>query len=272
MRTLKTRRNRPAGASLPAAMTVAGSDSGAGAGIQADLLAFAALGVFGTTVVTCLTAQNPRGVTGVHEVPAEFVAGQMRQVTAFFPVRAVKTGMLYSAAIVEAVSGFLRERRRIRVVVDPVMVATSGAVLLRPDAIDAIQALLLPLATVATPNLDEAAVLLGRRPAGVAEAVDAARALAVRFRVPILLKGGHLEGGAIVDVLARPRGRPVCYEGKRIEGVDTHGSGCTLSAAIAALLARGESLEAAVAGARAYLRRGLAHPLEVAGSRFIAHL
>lgn len=256
---------------LAVALTVAGSDSGGGAGIQADLLTFAGLGVFGTTVITCLTAQNPDGVSGVHEVPAEFVAEQVRQVVDYFPVRAAKTGMLFSAPVIAAVAAFFREHRRIRLVVDPVMVATSGAVLLQPDAIEAMRRELLPLAALVTPNLDEAAVLLGRRPEGEAGAVVAARELAAQFRVPFLLKGGHLAGDAIVDVLARPRGKPAVFRARRIRGVDTHGSGCTLSAAIAALLARGESLDEAVAGGRRYLRRGISHPLAVAGRRFIAH-
>lgn len=258
-------------ARLPVALTVAGSDSGGGAGVQADLLTFAGLGVFGTTAISCLTAQNPGGVSGVHEVPAEFVAEQARQVVDYFPVRAAKTGMLFSAPIIAAVAAFFRAHRRIRLVVDPVMVATSGAVLLKPDAIEAMRRELLPLAALVTPNLDEAAVLLGRRPEGEAEAVAAARELAAQFRVPFLLKGGHLAGDAIADVLAWPRGRVRVFRARRIRGVDTHGSGCTLSAAIAALLARGEGLEDAVAAGRRYLRGGIARPLAVAGRRFIAH-
>lgn len=255
----------------PVALTIAGSDSGGGAGIQADLLTFAALGVFGTTAITCLTAQNPAGVASVHEAPAEFVAQQMRQVTDYFRVRALKTGMLFSEAIVRAVAAFLGERPQIPAVIDPVMVATSGAVLLQPRAITAITESLLPLAAIVTPNLDEVGVLLGHKPADASEATDAARALARKFDVPFLVKGGHLAGDALVDVLARPRGSPRVFRSRRVPGVDTHGSGCTLSAGIAALLARGETLETAVAGARAYLRRGLTHPLTLGGRKFIAH-
>jgi len=257
--------------SLPFALSIAGSDSGAGAGIQADLLTFSALGVFGTTAITCLTAQNPAGVSGVHEVPAAFVGSQIDRVAEFFPLRSVKTGMLFSAAIIGVVTEFLRQHPRIRSVVDPVMVATSGAVLLRPEAIDALQADLLPLATVATPNLEEAGVLLGRRPSDARELIDAARILAARFGVPVLVKGGHLDAGEIVDALARPRGRPLVFRGRRIEGIDTHGSGCTLSAAIAARLAHGDRLEAAVDAARAYLRRGLTRALTVGRKRYISH-
>jgi hydroxymethylpyrimidine/phosphomethylpyrimidine kinase len=256
---------------LSVALTVAGSDSGAGAGIQADLLTFAALGVFGTTAITSLTAQNPAGVSGVHAVPPEFVAEQIRQITAYFPVRALKTGMLFNAAIIEVVADFLAKQRRVLAVVDPVMVASSGALLLQPEAVNALRTSLLPMAALVTPNLDEAAVLLGRRPEGVTETIEAARGLAAHFSVPFLLKGGHLPGERIVDVLARPRGRPVVWRSRRIRDVDTHGSGCTLSAAIAALLARGERLEDAVEGARRYLRRGMRRPIAVAGRRFIAH-
>lgn len=256
---------------LPVALTIAGSDSGAGAGIQADLLTFAAFDVFGTTVISSLTAQNPDGVSVVHAVPAEFVTEQIDQVTTYFRVRALKTGMLFNAGIIEVVAGFLARHRRVRAVVDPVMVATSGALLLQDDAVDALRRSLLPVAALVTPNLDEAAVLLGHRPAGEKEIIEAARGLAAHFAVPFLLKGGHLEGERVVDVLARPRGLPVVWRSRRIREVDTHGSGCTLSAGIAALLARGERLEAAVDGARRYLRRGMLRPLRVAGRRFIAH-
>ncbi len=256
---------------LPAALTIAGSDSGAGAGVQADLLTFAGLDVFGTTAITCLTAQNPDGVSSVHEVPAAHVADQLQRVASFFPLRAVKTGMLFSAPIIAEVVSFLRIHRRPPVVVDPVMVATSGARLLREDAIAALRDGLFPRAALVTPNLDEAAVLLGRRPAGRGDVIDAAAELAARFRVPFLVKGGHLEGATLVDVLARPRALPTVFTGTRVTGVDTHGSGCTLSAAIAAHLARGLSLEEAVAAGRRFLRRGLARPLAVGGRRFITH-
>jgi hydroxymethylpyrimidine/phosphomethylpyrimidine kinase len=265
------KRRTRAQSSLPVALSIAGSDSGGGAGIQADLLTFAALGVFGTTAITCLTAQNPDGVSAVHEAPAEMVREQIHQVATFFAPTAVKTGMLFSAAIVDVVATFAAAHRRTRIVVDPVMVATSGARLLREDAIAALCDRLFPHAALVTPNLDEAAVLLGRRPAHRGEIIDAAEALATRFRVPFLLKGGHLEGDRLVDVLARPRALPVVHSGRRVHDVDTHGSGCTLSAAVAALLARGHALEEAVVLGRRFLQRGLKRPLEVRGRRFIAH-
>lgn len=253
------------------ALTVAGSDSGAGAGIQADLLTFSNHGVFGTTAITCLTAQNPGAVSGVHAAPAEFVREQIEAVCSFFPVKAAKTGMLFDAGIVAEVAAAFTRRHRISLVVDPVMVATSGAVLLREDAIAALTQALFPLAMVITPNLDETAVLLGARPAGFDELRDAASTLSRRYGTSVLLKGGHLPGNELIDVLAQPRGRMISYRSRRIGGVDTHGSGCTLSAAITANLATGRSLEDAVAAARRYLRRGMMRPLHAAGRRFIAH-
>lgn len=257
---------------LPVALTIAGSDSGAGAGVQADLLTFAANGVFGTTAIACLTAQNPDGVTGVVALEADFVREQVLQVLRFFDVRAIKTGMLFNAPIIKAVAALLGENRRIPAVVDPVMVATSGATLLQPDAVAAVTGQLLPLAALVTPNLDEAAVLLGRRPANVAEVQDAAVNLATKFGVPFLVKGGHLPGDELVDVLGTPDHRIVRFADRRIRGVDTHGSGCTLASAIAAQLARGVPLEVGIVAARQYLRRGLERSLNLRGRRFISHL
>ncbi len=256
---------------LSAALTVAGSDSGGGAGIQADLLTFAAHGVFGLTAITCLTAQNPSGVSGVEAVPAEFVLSQIRQVSAYFRIGAWKTGMLFNASIIGAVAAHARAAGTPPLVCDPVMVASSGASLLHPDAVEAVKELLLPAAFLITPNLDEAAVLLGQRPRDASDLPDAARELVRRFGTSVLLKGGHLDGGLITDTLCQRDGSLTNYQGARIPGVDTHGSGCTLSAAITARLARGETLETAVAGARDYLRRGMESPLRVAGKSFISH-
>ena len=259
-------------AEMPAALTIAGSDSGAGAGIQADLLTFAAHGVFGTTAITCLTAQNPGGVSTIEALPETFVAEQIAQVHRYFKLRALKTGMLYSAPIIGAVSDFLRSARGIPAVVDPVMVATSGAVLLRPEALAAVRDRLLPLATVVTPNLDEVAVLLGSRPASVEAMEEAGRNLCRIHGVSFLIKGGHLEGDDLADLLVQPGGRVTRFTSTRVPGVDTHGSGCTLSAAIAANLALGLGLEEAVAAAREYLRRGLSRGVVLGGRKFISHL
>jgi hydroxymethylpyrimidine/phosphomethylpyrimidine kinase len=269
MRAAVTPASQPS--ALPAALSIAGSDSGAGAGVQADLLTFAAHGVYGTTAITCLTAQNPDGVTSVHAGPPEFVLQQIESVLCYFPVRAAKTGMLLNTEIVAAVAKILTTHRRIPLVIDPVMVATSGAVLLREDAIRAMTEHLFPLGRVITPNLDEGAVLLGRRPESHEELIEAAVTLSERYGTSVLLKGGHLHGRRLTDVLASPGSKVRVYEGTRIAGVDTHGSGCTLSAAIAANLALGRDLPASVERARRYLRQGMTRPLRVAGRNFIAH-
>jgi hydroxymethylpyrimidine/phosphomethylpyrimidine kinase len=256
--------------SLPSALSIAGSDSGAGAGIQADLLTFAAQGVFGTTAITCLTAQNPRGVSGVLPVPPDFVLEQCRQVAGHFHPKALKTGMLLEAGIVEAVARFIQESG-IPAVVDPVMVATSGATLLAPEAVESVKKRLIPQAALVTPNLDEASILLGRKALGGVGAEAEAVELAKTYGVPFLLKGGHAEGDVLIDVLAWPDGRTVTYKARRAPGVDTHGSGCTLSAAITAHLALGKGLEEAVRIAHAYLQGAIHKSISVSGLNVIRH-
>lgn len=233
------------------AMTIAGSDSGGGAGIQADLKTFSALGVFGTSAITAITAQNTLGVTAVFELPIDIIAAQIDAVVSDIGADAVKTGMLSSSEIIRVVAAKVREHGLSTLVVDPVMVATSGDRLLREDAVTALRTELLPLATVATPNLPEAGVLLGREIGSVEQMRDAAREIVGLGARSVLVKGGHLTGDA-VDVF---------YDGTsflelpapRIDTTSTHGTGCTLASAIAALLARGESLEGAIKGAKAYV-------------------
>ncbi len=279
---------------LPVALTIAGSDSGGGAGIQADLLTFAAHGVFGTTAISALTAQNPDGVSAVHAVPAEFVREQAEQVARFFKIRAAKTGMLANAEIIAAVADFFAEHREIKLVVDPVMIATSGAKLLDDAALGALRERLIPLAALVTPNLDEAEELLGEKFSWRGNAKTefrdvevSAEKLADALGVPVLLKGGHGNGNEVCDLLAFPkktsaalRPRGIGCRHARVEKTDTHGSGCTLSAAIAANLAfpspasaeAGETaLGDAVARAVDYVFCGIAQPLSVAGRNFIAH-
>lgn len=258
-------------ASTPVALSIAGSDSGGGAGIQADLRAFAARGVFGTTAITCLTAQNPDSVTQVVPTTAAFLREQILQVDRFFSLGAVKTGMLFSTELIKEVVAFLQERPNLPAVIDPVMVATSGATLLHPDAVRALREELLPLAAVVTPNLDEAGILLGTAPTNREEMIEAARALAKTIGKAVLLKGGHLAGDSLLDVLAGPEDEPQLFEDARVAEVDTHGSGCTLSAAIAAELARGTPLLEAVTAARAYLRRTLQQAIPLGGRAFINH-
>ncbi|WP_428265303.1 bifunctional hydroxymethylpyrimidine kinase/phosphomethylpyrimidine kinase [Haliangium sp.] len=250
-------------ANRPVALSVAGSDSGAGAGIQADLRVFVRLGVFGTTALTAVTAQNLDGVRAVSGVPAEVVEAQIAAVLEGFAVAAVKTGMLWSAAIIERVAAAVAAAA-IPVVVDPVMVATSGARLLQADAVAAYRERLIPHCTLLTPNLDEAAVLL-ERPGIEADQLDACAAeLARQYGCAVLLKGGHL-AAAPVDVLAHG-GQVIRWRHPRVEGVNTHGSGCMLSAAIAAWLARGADLVTACERGLGFVHQALAHPVAPAAA------
>lgn len=267
----KTMKSKPTTIQKPVVLTIAGSDSGGGAGIQADLKTFSARGVFGTSAITCLTAQNPDSVTRVMPVKADFMREQMLQVSRFFTLTAVKTGMLLSADLIREVADYLGQYPGLPIVVDPVMVASSGAPLLEPKAVDALRELLFPLATVITPNLEEAQVLLGSSPSDREGMSDCAQALADLLHRPVLLKGGHLKENLLVDVLAEPGGVTHSFEDIRIENVDTHGSGCTLSAAIAAELAHGASLFHAVVAARSYLRRTLSHAVQLGPRSFINH-
>ncbi|KAF0095554.1 MAG: hydroxymethylpyrimidine/phosphomethylpyrimidine kinase [Puniceicoccaceae bacterium 5H] len=256
---------------MPAVVSIATTDSGCGAGSQADLLTFAARDTYGTTVLTNLTAQNPDAVLAIEELSSEFIEAQWKAVHGFFPLKAIKTGMLFSSRVIQLVAGFLREAK-LPVVVDPVMVSTSGAVLLQEAAIEALKTELLPLATLMTPNLDEAKVLLGWRPNTPAEMERAAQELVDQYHTSVLLKGGHLEDKTeLVDILQIQDGRQRKFRHYRIEGVDTHGGGCTLSSAIAAELAKDHELELAVAEALAYLHQTFAQPLQVDGRNYINH-
>jgi len=243
---------------MPVVLTIAGSDSGGGAGIQADLKTFEATGVFGTSAITCVTAQNPDAVTGVQALDPDMVKRQIAAVCAGFPVAAAKTGMLYSAGIVRAVAESLSEHPVGILVVDPVMVATSGARLLRDDAVSALRELILPRATVVTPNVPEAEVLAGCTIRTPADVRSSAARLAVEFRTAFVLKGGHMESGAdVVDVLAEKDGRIFDFRTPRLNARETHGTGCTFSAALAAYLALGSSLPEAVGKAQSFVARAL---------------
>lgn len=244
---------------VPIALTVAGSDSSGGAGIQADLKTFSAFGVYGASAITALTAQNTRGVTGIHTPPAAFVVDQMRAVLDDLAVGAIKTGMLANAAIVRAVAGELAARPSIPIVVDPVMVATSGDLLLEADAVDAVRMALIPGARLVTPNLAEAATLTGQVPARtLPEMAEQGRMILALGCAAVLVKGGHAAGATAVDVLVQEHG-VLHYDGAWVDTPHTHGTGCTLSAAIAALLASGVALEEAVGRAKDYVRQGLEH-------------
>lgn len=246
----------------PVVLSVAGSDSGGGAGIQADLRAFSRLGTFGTTAITAITAQNLSGVTDVHGVPVATVRAQIEAVLAGFDVRAAKTGMLWSAEIVSTVARIRQQGRVRHWVVDPVMVATSGARLLKEDAIAAYKRELLPGASLATPNLDEAAVLLERGPIERGEIDAVARELERSLGCAVLLKGGHLQGDP-VDLLC-VGGQLTRWAHPRLAVVNTHGTGCMLSAAIAAQLGLGATLQDACAKGLAFVADALSQPWEIA--------
>jgi hydroxymethylpyrimidine/phosphomethylpyrimidine kinase len=243
------------------ALTIAGSDSGGGAGIQADLKTFSALGVFGMTAITALTAQNTTGVSGVVEMPPEFVGAQIDAVVGDIGVNAAKTGMLSSAAIIERVAAKIREHRMTALVVDPVMIAKSGAALLRPEAREALRRILLPLALVITPNLHEASALLDRPVRTVAEMKAAARALHALGPHYTVIKGGHLDGDP-VDVVFDGR-RLDRLDARRIATPHTHGTGCIFSAAITAGLARGRPVPDAIREAKTFVTAAIAAGIAV---------
>lgn len=242
---------------LPVALTIAGSDSGGGAGIQADLKTFHAFGVFGTSAITAVTVQNTRGVTGVHAVPVDVVRAQIAAVAGDLPPAACKSGMLATAPLVEAVAESIRAHALRNFVLDPVMVATSGDRLLDRDAERTIVDRLLPLATVVTPNLDEASILTGEEVRDPAAMRRAAEALVEMGAGAALLKGGHLAAAELVDVLFDGREWRE-WRRPRLMTRSTHGTGCTLSAGIAAGLAHGRPLTRAVGDALDYVHRAMA--------------
>jgi hydroxymethylpyrimidine/phosphomethylpyrimidine kinase len=239
------------------ALTIAGSDSGGGAGIQADLKTFHQFGVFGTTVIVAITAQNTQGVTDVHVVPLSTVEAQMAALAADLPPHATKSGMLATAELVETVARGIRRYGFPNYVLDPVMVATSGDRLLNRDAEKSVARLLVPLATVVTPNLDEAAILVEEEVETVAQMERAGKALVKLGAQAALIKGGHLDGERVTDVLVTQDGVHR-FTHPRIHTTSVHGTGCTLSSAIAAGLALGRSLDRSVSEALAFVHRAIA--------------
>ena len=247
--------------SAPVALTIAGSDCSAGAGLQADLKTFTSFGVYGLTAVTCVVAEVPGKVSHIQPVDLKNLEDQLRLLFTSFPVAAVKTGMLYSAEVIELVAHLLHALPQAPpLVVDPVMVATSGDALIKDEAVLAYQRLLFPLATLITPNLDEASVLLGAKISKPEMLWPAADALRHRFGCAVLLKGGHLKGKVALDVLRDDDGFAE-HAAPFVSGVSTHGTGCTYSAAIAAGLAKGKSLRQAVASGKKYVTRAITQHL-----------
>lgn len=249
-----------ASCNIPVAMTIAGSDSGGGAGLQADLKVFAALKVFGTTAITCITAQNPATVAGVEPVSPDMVSLQIQTVFSAFEVKAVKTGMLYSPAIIRAVAREVQKKKSGILVVDPVMIATSGNRLIQSRALTILCSELLPLATVITPNIPEAEWLSGRNITNLAEAQAVAVELACKFNTACVVKGGHLRAGTVTDILC-VRGKIFEFQTRRIAVDSTHGTGCRFSAALTACLAKGLSLPRAVNQAQKFVAGSLKNPM-----------
>jgi hydroxymethylpyrimidine/phosphomethylpyrimidine kinase len=252
----------PANVQVPVVLTIAGSDSSAGAGIQADLKTFGALAVYGLTAITCVVAETPGQVSKIDGVSAEMVGAQIEVLLGGFPVAAIKTGLLFSGEIVSEVARVLRAQRAkqelaIPLVIDPVMVATSGDLLLRDDAIESYERDLFPLAALVTPNLGEASRLLGQSIQDLPAMREAGTKLTKRYRIPVLLKGGHLSGENAIDLLF-VEGNVIEFSAPFSHGIATHGTGCTYSAAIAAGLASGLSLEESVRRAKKFVTATIA--------------
>jgi hydroxymethylpyrimidine/phosphomethylpyrimidine kinase len=244
-------------------LTIAGSDCGGGAGIQADLKTFAALGCYGMTAITALTAQNTLGVQGIHGVPAEFLKAQIQSVMDDIGVDAVKIGMLHAPEIVDVVAWAIDHYQLKNVVLDPVMVATSGDRLIASETVQVLVRELFPRATLITPNLDEAVLLLGREISDASMLETAGRALLAMDARAVLLKGGHLPGDDVVDLLVQPNNPSERLSSRRIQSRNVHGTGCTLSSAIAAYLALGMGLSEAVHCARQFIVQAIAHGADI---------
>lgn len=256
-----------------AALTIAGSDSGGGAGIQADLKTFSALGVFGTSVITAVTAQNLQGVFAIQAIDPGVVQKQLAAVLEGFPIKAIKTGMLFSAEIIEVIADTLANPcyPEAPIIIDPVFAATSGGKLIQDEAIRLLTEKLFPMAALITPNMPEAEILLNKHLETCRDLEKASCELFERFKVPVLMKGGHLNSDKAVDIFFDGKEMKK-FTSELIHGVNNHGSGCTLSSAIAGALARGETLIEAVNTAKIYITRALENPLPLSpGLRVINH-
>ena len=256
---------------VPTALTIAGSDSGGGAGIQADLKTFASLGVHGTSAITCVTAQNPNRVRAIQACDAKIVRRQIEAVLEEFPPAAVKTGMLFASEIVRVLVDCFKGRKRPPLIVDPVMAATSGALLLESSGAELVKSQLLPLATLVTPNLDEAAGLIGRRIESVEEMRAAAREITSRYGCAALVKGGHLRGlREAIDIYFDGK-TELLLRAPFVKGISTHGTGCAYSAAVTGYLALGSDLPGAVERAKRYITGAIAGSVTASGQAVLNH-
>ncbi|EQA45809.1 hydroxymethylpyrimidine kinase/phosphomethylpyrimidine kinase [Leptospira broomii serovar Hurstbridge str. 5399] len=260
----------------PVILTIAGSDSGGGAGIQADLKTINAIGNFGTSALTCLTAQNPDGVSGILEVDPDFLEKQIRAVFSYFPVAAIKTGMLFSQPLISRLSALIREFKAagstFRLVVDPVMVATSGAKLLQDNAIESLIQELIPLADLITPNLDEANLLGIGIVSSISDMRPAAEFLSRKYGTNVLLKGGHLRNvNEATDVLSLPNGDTTVYSKPFVPNFYPHGTGCTYSSAIASYWGKNHSLSEAISLAKEFLHAAIEQAYSIGKSKTLNH-
>jgi hydroxymethylpyrimidine/phosphomethylpyrimidine kinase len=253
------------------ALTIAGSDSGGGAGLQADLKTFAALGVHGTTAITAVTAQNPEGVRAIQACRPEIVQQQIQAVEEAFPLAAVKTGMLFSAGIIEVVAEAFAGRSRTPLIVDPVMAATSGARLLKPRAIRTVRERLLPLARLVTPNLDEAEILSGAELRSVEDLRSAARRIHADYGCAVLVKGGHLSDSRVAADIFFDGKEELLLEAPFVRRVSSHGTGCAYAAAIAGYVALGCPLAYAVEMAKEYITQAIGQSRRIRGRRVLQH-
>lgn len=244
-------------------LTIAGSDSGGGAGIQADLKTFSALGCFGTSAITAVTVQNTMGVTGIHSIPADLVAAQIRSVMDDIAPSAIKIGMVHSAELALAISLALKPYPLVPVIFDPVMVATSGDKLIKDDTLATLRTALFPISTLLTPNLDEASLLVNRKITNLDDMRLAAKEILQTGCFAVLLKGGHLKGENIYDIYLDRQGNETVFESVYIASKNLHGTGCTLSAAIAAHLSLGQNLQNAIEKSREYVFHAILHGKEV---------
>jgi hydroxymethylpyrimidine/phosphomethylpyrimidine kinase len=247
----------------PSVLTIAGSDSGGGAGIQADLKTFSALGCYGTSAITAVTVQNTLGVSGIHSIPAAIVQGQIIAVMDDIKPAAIKIGMVHNAEMAIAISDTLTAYTSTPVIFDPVMVATSGDKLIKEDTISILKTVLFPMMTLITPNLDEAEILTGQRITSVEEMRRAAKILLQTGCAAVLLKGGHLKGKKLYDVYTSAQGDEQTFESDYIDSENVHGTGCTLSSAIAAYLALGKDLPVAIEQARTYVHEAILYGKDV---------
>jgi hydroxymethylpyrimidine/phosphomethylpyrimidine kinase len=262
-------RSKPAAHRRPVVLTVAGSDNSAGAGAQADLKTFSYFGCYGLTAITCVVAEVPGKVSAIQPIRPEIIAEQISLSFSAFPVAAAKTGMLFSASIVNAVAEAFAGGKT-KLVVDPVMVASSGAALLKKSAIAAYKTALFPHAALVTPNLDELQMLVGRDVRGLEEMKEAGRLLVEKYGCPFLVKGGHLRGKVAVDVLVTVDGYDE-FAAPFVRGIETHGTGCTYSAAVAAGLAVGNSLQESVSAAKDYVTRSITRSLRWGRTQALDH-